>query len=250
MSSKRALSTRSVALTVCFTALYAIFGFMPISPIIGLPGRAITAAAITAPLVGVVLGSYLGMLSTLLGGAIGFFLGVFSPPSFLSGIVTSGVAGALYEGKRGICVFTYFSLLFFFAFYPFVGPVWLYPPLLWFQLIGLLVLASPLQSFAVRNMWKPKTSIRLSLAFFTTSLTSTLAGQIAGSLVFEILAWPVFIADVNVWRLNWQLIAWIYPVERIVIAAAATVIGVALFRVLKSTKLSPWLNLRSGQDSN
>jgi len=99
-------------------------------------------------------------------------------------------------------------------------------------------------------MWKPKTSIRLSLAFFTTSLTSTLAGQIAGSLVFEILAWPVFIADVNVWRLNWQLIAWIYPVERIVIAAAATVIGVALFRVLKSTKLSPWLNLRSGQDSN
>jgi hypothetical protein len=189
------------------------------------------------------------MLSTLLGGAIGFFLGVFSPPSFLSGIVTSGVAGALYEGKRGICAFTYFSLLFFFAFYPFVGPVWLYPPLLWFQVIGLLVLASPLQSFAVRNMWKPKTSIRLSLAFFSTSLTSTLAGQIAGSLVFEILAWPVFIADVNVWRLNWQLIAWIYPVERIIIAASAAIIGVALFRVLKSAKLSPWLNPRSGQDS-
>lgn len=250
MRDKRKLSTREISLTICFAALYAIFGFWPISPIIGLPGKVITAAAITAPVIGVVLGSYLGILSTLLGGTIGFFLGVFSPPSFLSGIVTSALAGALFEGKRGICVFSYFSLLFFFAFYPFVGPAWLYPPVLWFQLVGLLILASPLQSLVLRNMWKPKNSFRLLLAFFTISLTSTLAGQIAGSLVFELQVWPAFIADVNVWRLNWQLIAWIYPIERVVIAAFAAFIGVALFQVLKSGRLSPWLNLRSGHDGN
>jgi hypothetical protein len=99
-------------------------------------------------------------------------------------------------------------------------------------------------------MWKPKNSFRLLLAFFTISLTSTLAGQIAGSLVFELQVWPAFIADVNVWRLNWQLIAWIYPIERVVIAAFAAFIGVALFQVLKSGRLSPWLNLRSGHDGN
>jgi hypothetical protein len=250
MRDRWTLNTREISLTICFAALYAIFGFWPISPIIGLPGKVITAAAITAPVIGVLLGPYLGMLSTLLGGTIGFFLGRFSPMSFLSGIVTSALAGALHEGKRGICVFTYSSFLFFFAIYPSVGPAWLYPPVLWFQLIGLLILASPLQSLALRNMWKPKTTFGLSLAFFAISLTSTLGGQIAGSFVFEFWAWPAFIADANAWRSYWQLIAWTYPIERVVIAAFATIIGVALFRVLKSGRLSPSFNLLSDQDSN
>jgi hypothetical protein len=249
MYDRRTLNTREISLMICFAALYAIFGLWPISPIIGLPGFAITMASITAPVIGVVLGSYLGMLSTLLGGTIVFFLGHFSPPSFLSGIVTSALAGSQFEGKHGIYIFTYFSFLFFFAFYPFVGPAWLYPPMLWFQLIGFLILASPLQSFVLRNMWKPKTSFRLLLlAFFTISLTSTLAGQIAGSLVFEFQVWPAFIADANVWRLNWQLIAWIYPLERVIIAAFAAIISALLFLVLKSARLLPWLNPQSDQD--
>jgi len=250
MRDKRKLSTREISLTICFAALYVILGFMPLSPIIGLPGSVITAAAFIAPVIGVVLGSYLGMLSTILGGTIGFFLGRFSPPSFLSGIVTSGLAGALYEGKRGICVFTYSSFLFFFAIYPSIGPVWLYPPVLWFQLVGLLILVSPFQSLALRNMWKPKTTFGLSLAFFTISLTSALAGQIAGSLAFEVQVWPAFTADANALRPYWQLIAWTYPIERVVIAAFAAFIGVALFQVLRSGRLLPWLNLRSSQDSN
>ena len=62
----RKLSTNEVALTVCFTALYVVFGFLKISPIIGLPGQAITAAAIMAPLIGIILGPYIGTLTTLM----------------------------------------------------------------------------------------------------------------------------------------------------------------------------------------
>lgn len=237
------LTAKDVALTVCFTALYAIFCFWPAFPIVGLPGYAIPLAAITAPIIGIILGSRLGMLSTFLGGAIGFFAGHFSPPSFVSGIVTAFFAGMLHAGKRSVCAFAYFSILFFFGFYPFVGPVWLYPPLMWFQIIGFLVLVSPLQSVALNDMHDSNNdNLRLLLAFFVVSLISTLAGQIAGSLTFELISWPIFIADVNAWTTGWQVLTWIYPIERIIIALSTTFIGVFLYKVLMSTNLALFFN--------
>ncbi len=74
------LTTKDTALTVTFTALYAVFGFIKISPIIGLSGQAITAAAFIAPIIGILLGPYVGTLSAFLGGTIGFFLGALSYP--------------------------------------------------------------------------------------------------------------------------------------------------------------------------
>lgn len=238
------LTAKDLALTICFAALYAVFCLFPIFQIVGLPSKFITLAAITAPIIGMLLGPYLGALSTILGGTIAFSLGHFSPPSFVAGVVAAFSAGMIHFGRRSLCAFAYFSLLFFFGFYPFVGPVWLYPQLMWFQVIGFLVLVSPLQSVAVRNAWNSKSDAKLMPVFFVTSLTSTLAGQIAGSLTFEILSWPIFIADVNAWKLNWQLITWLYPVERIVISLAATFIGVALQKVLFSVNLMRWFRAK------
>lgn len=240
MQVGRRLKTKDVALIICFTALYTYFCFIPAFPIVGSQGGAITLAAITAPIIGIILGSYLGMLSTLLGGMVGlFFAAPFFPPSFVSGIVTAFFAGMLYANKRSVCAFTYFSLLFFFGFYPFVGPVWLYPPLMWFQVIGFLVLVSPLQSMASKNMRNFNNNSKLFSVFFIVFLMSTLAGQIAGSLVFELISWPIFIEDVNRWTGLWQLLAWLYPIERIIIALSAAFIGVFLYRILIHANLMP-----------
>jgi hypothetical protein len=240
----RKLTAKDVALTVCFTALYVVLGFLPISPIIGLPGKTITAAAIIAPIIGIILGPYIGTLSAVLGGVIGFFSGYFSPPSFVSGIITVLCAGMLCRGKRSLCAFTYFSLIFLFGFYPFVGPVWLYPPLMWFQIAGFLILVSPLQTTAVKSL--NSNNSKLLSAFFTTSLTSTLAGQISGSLTFELLSWPIFMADVNVWKANWQVITFLYPVERVIIALGAAFIGASVHKVLRLTNIMP-LNLAKSE---
>jgi hypothetical protein len=241
MKKNKKLTTKDVGLIVCFTALYVVFGFLKISPIIGLPGQAITAAAIIAPIIGIILGPYIGTLSTFLGGVVGFSFGYFSPPSFVSGVFAASCAGMLHVGKRGLCAFTYFSLLFLFGFYPFVGPIWLYPPLMWFQIVGFLILVSPLQSAASRNLNSSNKSKPL-FAFFITSLTSTLAGQIAGSLTLELISWPIFIADVNAWKANWQFLTFLYPVERIIIALAAAFIGASVYKVLRSANIMP-LNL-------
>jgi hypothetical protein len=180
---------------------------------------------------GILLGPYIGTLSAFLGGLIGIFFGYFSPPSLVSGVFTVLCAGMLSVGRRSVCAFTYFSLIFLFGFYPFVGPVWLYPPLMWFQIAGFLILVSPLQSTASKNLNSGNKSKSL-FAFFVTFLTSTLAGQIAGSLTFELLSWPVFIADLDAWKTNWQVITFLYPVERIIIALSAALIGTSLHRVL------------------
>lgn len=243
MQLGRRLKAKDVSLTMCFTALYTYFCFIPAFPIVGSQGGSITLAAITAPIIGIILGSYLGMLSTLLGGMVGFFFAApFIPPSFVSGIVTAFFAGTLYANKRSVCAFMYFSLLFFFGFFPFVGPVWLYPPLMWFQILGFLVLVSPFQHMALKNMQNSNNNSKLLSAFFIVFLTSTLAGQIAGSLAFEFTSWPIFNADVNDWTLFWQLLTWIYPVERMIIASSATVMGVFLYKVLSSANLMPFTN--------
>jgi len=46
-------------------------------------------------------------------------------------------------------------------------------------------------------------------------------------------------ADVNAWTVAWQVLTWIYPVERTLIALGATFIGVPLYKVLTSANLMP-----------
>ena len=115
MPISRKLTAKEVALVICFTALYSVFASIPIFQILGLPSRSITAAAITAPIIGIVLGPYIGVLSVVLGGIISFYAGAFLP-SFVSGIVATLCAGLLYKGKRILCVLVYFLFLVIFIF--------------------------------------------------------------------------------------------------------------------------------------
>lgn len=244
MRWKRKLVAKDVALIVCFTALYTYFCFIPAFLIVGLEGKAITLASIMAPIIGIVLGPYLGMLSTLLGGIVvlSFAPSFFVPSSFVSGIVTAVFAGFLHANRRNICAFIYFSLLFLFGFYPIVGPIWLYPSLMWFHVVGFLVLISPLQSMASESMGNFDNDSKLLFAFFIIFLMSTLAGQIAGSIMFELTSWPIIRADVNFWTGVWRLLVWIYPIERTIIASIATFIGAFLYKALMFSNLMSFLN--------
>jgi predicted membrane protein len=234
MKIQRKLAAKEISLIICFTALYVVFGFLSISPIIGMPGKAITMAAILAPIMGIILGPYLGSLSTFFGGVIGFFFGSFSMLSFASGVFASLCAGMLYSDRRIICVGIYLSLLLVFGFFPFVGSVWIYPLVMWFQIATFLLLVSPLSSIAVKNINSNNNS-KILYAFFVVSLISTLAGQIAGSLTFEIL-----FPDANFLKATWIYTTFIYPVERVIIAVIAAFMGASVHKVLSATDIIPF----------
>ncbi|MBS7622022.1 hypothetical protein KEJ32_07935, partial [Candidatus Bathyarchaeota archaeon] len=204
----------------------------PLFQIIGLPSKAITAAAVMAPVIGMILGPYLGAVSAAVGGAIGLLTGFFSHISLVAGVTSAFCAGLLYSGKRDLCALTYFSLLLLFGLCPFVGPVWLYPQVMWFQILGFIILISPVQSLA-RNIRNAKSDRMRIFGFFIMFLVSTLAGQIAGSFMFELTFWPLFTVDANVMGAYWQIITFLYPVERVVIAFASTFVGVALYKALR-----------------
>ncbi len=241
MPALRQLAAREIALTACFTALYVVLSFLPMFQLIGFLGKTITAATIIAPIMGIMLGTYLGVVTTLLGGTIGLFINpLFSQPSLAAGVIAALFASMLYTNKRGPCILIYTGLLLGFGFYPSVGPVWLYPPQMWFQTAGLFLLASPLQSMATKNL-NSNTNSKLLPAFFITCLTSTLASQIAGSLVYEAIFWPT-IHDTNSWGLYWKSLTFLYPLERTTIASLAALTGASLYKVLKTTNLLPLLS--------
>lgn len=231
------LGTKDLALAVSFTALYVVFGAVKISPIIGLPGQAITAAAILAPVMGIIFGPYISALSTFLGGIVGLSFGYFSPLSYVSGVVAAFCSGMTSKNRRTVSIVIYLFLLLLLALYPIIGPAWLFPQYLWFQIIILILLVSPLQSIAIKNL-DSNSNTKLLYAFFVTSLTSVLAGQIAGSVVFELIISP----DTNVATATWITTAFLYPIERIIIAISAALIGTSLFKVLKAANLVPFLS--------
>jgi len=233
----RKLTTKDITLTITFTALYVVFGFLKISPIIGLPGQAITAAAIMAPLIGILLGPYVGTLCAALGGVIGFFFGSFSQLSFFSGIATALCSGMISERRRVVATLVYISLFVLLVFYPSVGPVWLFPIYMWFQIIGLVILVSPLQTMATKYFTSNNSS-RLFFAFFVTSLVSTLTGQIAGTLTLEV----IHISDVNFFLGTWVTTTLLYPVERTIIALGAAFVETSLYKILKSANFMSLLN--------
>jgi uncharacterized membrane protein len=229
MTAFKKLGPKEVALTACFAALYVVLSFLPMFPLLG-AFQNISTAAIVAPLIGIILGAYLGAISTFVGGTISFFLNTsFSPFSLAAGIVCAVCAGLLYTNRRTVCTVIYIILLLIFGLYPLYGPIWSFPQVMWFQIVGLVILVSPLQS-AASNSLKSDKPTRLLFAFFITSLTSTLAGQIAGNIVFETLLDP---------RAIWPLLTFVYPFERTIIALIAAFIGVPLFEALKTANLIP-----------
>ncbi len=231
------LRSRGTALIICFSAIYACFSFIPAFPIVGLSTKAITLASVASPMIGLLLGPYFGMLATTLGGGIGLAAGHYSLPSLVSGIVTASFAGLLHNNGRRLCIMMYLSLLCLFGFYPSVGPIWLHPTLLWFQMVGFVLLLSTHRSLTSQDTLQYESDRRSPIPLFSAFLISTLAGQIAGSLIFVATSWPILIADLEAWKVMWQVLTWVYPIERIIIALGATTIAFLVHKTLISTNL-------------
>lgn len=224
------LSTKNMALTACFAALYVVFSLWNLFPVIGTEGKWINVAVIMAPLFGIILGPYLGVLAITIGGIAGAFFqitGPFGPLSFVPHAAAAFCSGMLTVKRQKVCVAVYALFLFIFAFFPVIGPVWLWPAVVWLDLIGLIGLASPVQSKAINAMNKASGSVWLIFGVAITCLTATLFGHVVGNILFEAIY-----LQVN-WRTTWQGLTFLYPVERGLITLVATLVGTPLVKTLR-----------------
>jgi uncharacterized PurR-regulated membrane protein YhhQ (DUF165 family) len=119
------------------------------------------------------------------------------------------------------------------AFFPIIGPVWLYPLYVWFQLVGLAILASPASKMVpgfIQSMETQKSAFSIGMI----ALISTLAGQMTGTLMFEMLVFPVS-PNVEFWRTTqWLPITFVYPLERGIVTLLVILVGTPLIRAVRT----------------
>lgn len=232
--------TKDLALVCSFASLYAVLSSLSFSPVIGATGSSIKIATVMAPLLGLILGPYLGTVAASVGGFIGWSFtqtGPFSFLSFIPGAATALCSGLVYMRKGSMSVALYSVSFLALALYPTIGPAWLFPYFLWFQLVGFIVLVSPLRSKAADFMHRRTRLQELCLGVGVISFTATLFGQVVGCIMFEMMYWPTIYLETAQWRiLIWQPLTFVYPIERTLITLLATVIGVPLIEALRAYK--------------
>lgn len=228
------MSTVEIALAACFGSLYTAFGVFKIFPIVGQYGQGITAAAVIAPLIGMLFGPLVGGVSTLIGGVISLFIYSSLPLSLVSGVFAALTSGLAFWNRRVLAVVVYLITWLGLFFYPVVGPAWLFPIYSWFQLVGLVILVSPLRLASIKSLEKER-ELKLVFTLFLMALAATLCGQVAGTLTLEVITSS---PSDDYFMFTWTSTFLLYPLERVTIAAIATVIGAPLVIILRVTGLS------------
>ncbi len=117
--SSAILTAKQVALVSVFAALQAVLSTLPYTISIGVSGQ-ITLGVVGVPIIGILLGPYLGGLGVLIGSAIGMFtnpagaiFGVFSvlPPTI--GAISAGFCMQRKSYVSGAIILA--SILIFYA---------------------------------------------------------------------------------------------------------------------------------------
>lgn len=252
----------NLVLTASLSAVYVVFRAIPTFPMFAVPGATFRAGDFVAPLYGIVLGPLIGPMAIALGTAVGFFLGappVFLGLDFLPAAVCAAVVGLVTRSRRIEAVLLNIAVIAVFLLLPFspslisVGDYQV--PYVWLHLVGLALLASPLTTGAAlvvsRNWSFQEGESRFRrillgyenpvLAVFVLALAGTLAQHVTGGIITQIVIGLNFNQTPRgyaTWQDFWTFIFWLYPPERAIITAGATLIAAPAVIALKFSRLS------------
>ena len=241
-------SKRTVPLAATFAAVYGILRLVPIFVMIGGSGRVFSTTEFVAPLLGIILGPYVGSVAAV----IGTFLGImftgrmnFFGLDFLPSMMNALVLGLLMRRRRIVAVTLYSALvvLFFvhpstlhFASVPFSGGT-VSIPFVWLQIISLALFVSPLSTKSVEWISGGSEKKRM-IAACLLSLFGTTAQQLTGTLLFASMAVPLMGMTPKALAATWAAVFYTYPIERLaIILPAATVITAAVAKTIQSARL-------------
>lgn len=227
---------RKLTLTASLAAVYTIFRAIPISSLIGISGS-ITAAGMIAPVVGILLEPAYGIVAVFTGTLVASLFPwnplKFYGLDFLPGALNVTLVSLVVRGRRTEATMMFLIIIGLFIIDPytslFVGSTLLSPPIpyLWMHLAAVIVLISPLS----KNLSQKISSHRyasLVWPIVILAFTGTMLEHVTGGLLFATVVgrgavkfWPIIFA--------------VYPIERVVLVAGATILCSTLLRLLKPT---------------
>jgi len=218
---------------------------IPISVWIGTSGRVFTATEFVAPLLGILLGPYAGSVVAVVGTFVGIvFTGRinFFGLDFLPVMVNALVLGFLMRRRWLFSALLYSGLLALFFVHPWTlhfvsvpllnGEVEL--PFVWLHIVAWLLLLSPLSRKSAESI-SGRTVSKAAGGIFLFALIGTTAQHLTGTLLFASMAVPLMGMTTQTLMAGWVAVFYVYPVERLIIVLAATVVNVAVVRAVRVT---------------
>ena len=222
------LSTVDVALISVFAALYVVLGMLPLFYIFGAYGNFITAALVLAPIAGIVLGPVGGTMSVIIGGIAGMAItgnmpmGIFS---FLPGAFNALCIGLVFRGKWYASAAILAVFIVAFIALPSIQTAKYF---IWFDAVALLVLLSPASTMAKKYV-KNKDPQKIVLGVGILTFIGVSVDHVVGSLIFQILTpLPPSV---------WEGLAFVYPIERLLVIIVATIIGAGIIKAMSASRL-------------
>ncbi|OLE68991.1 hypothetical protein AUF78_13380 [archaeon 13_1_20CM_2_51_12] len=220
------ISTRKLALTATFAAVYAVFRLIPISRTIGIPGS-ITAGGVILPVVALFLDLPYAVASVI----IGTFIAAFAPWNplrflgldFLPGVIYVTIAGLVLRGQRKLASAIFLVIILVFSVTPnteiFVGQNLFSPPIpyYWLHIVALTILISPLTQ-RVPLLVKSGNYAEIAKAVAIVAFVGTMAEHLTGGILFALVVGSGALKA-------WPLIFLFYPIERLIITVGAAAIG-------------------------
>jgi hypothetical protein len=229
------LTAMRVALVAVFAALQAVLATFPFTIAIGVTGYSITLGLIGGPLIGILLGPFMGGTAVLIGSLVGVFV---NPSGAIIGLLTviPPSCGALAAGfvklKKayfaGLIIL--FSLLVFYA-HPFGKEAFLFP---WLHIVAMVTAFSPVAYIAGSGFADAKHS-RVVFGIVIASFVGVLTDHIVGSAIAIWYFSPGLIPQI------WHSIMFVYPIERAIALTVASAVAVPVYYGLKKAGLADLL---------
>ena len=228
--SRPTLTSKQIALVTVFAALQAVLCSLPYTISVGVSGQ-ITLGVIGVPIIGILLGPFLGGLTVLIGSIIGAFV---NPAGAIFGFfsVLPPTLGAMGAGfcmqKKGYVpgAIILASLVAFYA-HPFGRESLMYP---WLDIIAMITAFAsliPMVVWASHNPNIKRFSLGIPIFIFVGTLTDHMFGSALAIWYFN----PILTPEI------WSFVTFVYPLERIVVVILATLVTLPLYYSLQRAEL-------------
>jgi uncharacterized membrane protein len=179
------LTSRQIAITAIFAALYAIISRLPGIPIIGVSSK-IEPVVILDPIVGILLGPWIGGLTSLLGNFVAWiiptttFYGLLNLPCGpIAAIVSGSLARNDKKGNWKFAVVIYAVLMGLWYLTPVGQEVLYYPFLHWTAFILILIFREKIHGFLNADV-NPKKVLGTTICCFG----GIMANHMTGNLIY------------------------------------------------------------------
>lgn len=230
------MHTRSLALAIYMSAVYATLSYLPGFPVIGVENARISLVSGIAPVYGFLLGPWLGFLSCLIGACINrvvsganLFQWLTLPATPISALIAGALVKTDPRNKwvRHVPILILTTLILAWYLIP-VGRTILYFPILhWIALILMISFRNKLPMI-YDGISKARLTIYIAIASFSATMTT----HMYGTLMFILSAHLLIVEVLDLAPLLTSIIP-VVVVERLTFTTISTILGAPLILIFK-----------------